>query len=150
MSLLAVLVPIGLVLLLRFLARKFDISDILPIGVALIVLLFVFTGPMAVFVCLLCATPWAVASYTAMSILLFRGGGAQRLRFTLAQLMGIVAWLAAWLGAWRGSLLWMLHEYSRLPMSPPDDCYVSTAAARGHRRRFVAGSTFPVAGRSTG
>ena len=27
----------------------------------------------------------------------------------------------------------MLHEYSRLPTSPPDDCYVSTAAARGHR-----------------
>ncbi|NQT13816.1 MAG: hypothetical protein HQ582_13770 [Planctomycetes bacterium] len=134
LSLLPVLVPIGLVLLLRFLARKFDISNILPIGIAVIVCLFASTGSMAVFLCLLCATPWAVASYAAMSILLFRGGGAERLRFTLAQLMGVVAWAAAWLGAWRGSFLWMLHEYSKLPTSPPDDCYVSTAAARGHRR----------------
>lgn len=137
-SLLAVLVPIGLVLLLRFLARKFDISNILSIGVAVVVCLFASTGSMAVFVCALCATPWAVASYTAMSILLFRSGGAERLRFTLAQLLGVVAWLAAWLGAWRGSFLWMLHEYSRLPTSPPDDCYVSTAAARGHRHLVLS------------
>lgn len=133
-SLLAVLVPVGLFLLLRFLVRKLDMIDAWTLSIALVACLFGLAGPLAVFVCLVCATPWAVASYAAMSILLFRDGGAERLRFTLAQLMGVVAWAAAWLGAWRGSFLWMLHEYSKLPTSPPDDCYVSTAAARGHRR----------------
>ena len=133
-SLLAVLVPVGIVLMLRPLTRRFDKTLAWSLPMALMVLPLMFVWPLGLFVCLFCATPWAVASYTAVSVLLFRGGGAQRLRFTLAQLMGVVAWLAAWLGAWRGSFLWMLHEYSRLPMSPPDDCYVSTAAARGHRR----------------
>jgi hypothetical protein len=131
---LAVLVPGGLILLIDYLARKFDKSDVWMLILALLVSAAVCLFSLALYVCLLCATPWAVASYTAMSVSLFRDGGAERLRFTLGQLLGVVAWAAAWLGAWRGSFLWMLHEYSRLPTSPPPDCYVSTAAARGHPR----------------
>jgi hypothetical protein len=46
----------------------------------------------------------------------------------------VLTWLAAYLGAWRTSFNWMLQEYAKLPTTPPQDCYVSTAAARGHRR----------------
>jgi hypothetical protein len=86
------------------------------------------------FVCLACATPWAVASYTVMAIFAARHSGVERLRFSLARLMGVVTWAAAFFGAWRTSVLLMLEEYAKLPTTPPPSCYVCTAAARGHRR----------------
>ena len=95
----------------------------------------IFGFPFLVFIlCLGCSTPWAVASYSAMAVYAFRNSGVKRLRFSLAQLLGVVTWLAAFLGACRTSVLWMLQEYAMLPTTPPEDCYVSTAAARGHRR----------------
>ena len=36
--------------------------------------------------------------------------------------------------AWRGAYALALAEYAKLPTEPPPDCYVCTAAARGHRR----------------
>ena len=69
-----------------------------------------------------------------MAIYAARHSGVKRLRFSLARLLGVVTWLAAYLGAWRTSVLLMLQEYAKLPTTPPEDCYVSTAAARGHRR----------------
>jgi hypothetical protein len=68
-----------------------------------------------------------------MTVYVARHSGAERLRFSLAQLFGLLAWLAAYLGAWRTSFIWMLQEYARLPTTAPTGCYISTAAARGHR-----------------
>lgn len=48
------------------------------------------------------------------------------------------AWLIGWLGsyavAWGGSIAMAIDVYRSLPTQPPPDCYVCTAAARGHRR----------------
>ena len=40
--------------------------------------------------------------------------------------------IAAYLAAWPGAVMLALHEYSKLPTSPPMGCYVCTAAAKGH------------------
>ncbi len=86
------------------------------------------------FLCLLCSTPWAVASYAAISVYAFRNSGTVRWQFNLARLMGVFTYLALHCGAWRISVEVMLREYSKLPTTPPETCYVCTAAARGHRR----------------
>ena len=109
------------------------------VGIAitlLFVLALVFVSvfvPVAILTCLWCSTPWAFAAYFITSFCLIRGSKA-KLRFTLAQLLGFVSWFAAHCGAWRLSFLWMLEEYSRLPTTPPQGCFVCTAVASGHPR----------------
>ncbi len=89
--------------------------------------------PIAILACLWCATPWALASYLMVSFRL-TGGREARFRFSLAQLLGFVSWFAAHCGAWRVSFTWMLEEYSRLPTTQPQGCFVCTAVANGHPR----------------
>ncbi len=147
-SALAATIAWGLVAVIYALARAFGwkllwaVAVLLPVGVALESMMWahprhsLFLGFLGsgCFVCLFCATPWAVMAYTEMAIYVSRRSGVRRLRFSLAQLLGVITWLAAYLGAWRTSLIWMLQEYAKLPTTAPDDCYVCTAAARGHRR----------------
>lgn len=45
----------------------------------------------------------------------------------------IVAWCLSWVVSWKLAIDVMLLEYSKLPMTDPN-CYVSSAAASGHRR----------------
>ena len=45
---------------------------------------------------------------------------------------GLTAWLGAYLAAWRFDILKMYELYAALPPTPPPDCYIATAAARGH------------------
>lgn len=60
--------------------------------------------------------------------------------------LGITAWLAAYAVAWRYDILKMYELYAKLPTEPPD-CYIATAAARGHpgfvhsRRIELSGGT---------
>jgi hypothetical protein len=44
---------------------------------------------------------------------------------------GLAVWLAGYIVAWSLSILKMFEVYEALPTSPPD-CYIATAAARGH------------------
>ena len=80
--------------------------------------------------------PWAVIAYSAMALRLMRRRRADRWQFSLAQLLGAPCrGSPRGRGAWRMSLLVVFEEYAKLPTSPPpSDCYVATAAARGHRR----------------
>ena len=101
-----------------------------------IALLFVVTAAaplIGLLVVAWCSTPWALASYLIASIRLLRGR-EERLRFSLTQLLGFVSWFAAHCGAWRVSFIQMLEEYSRLPTTPPQGCFVCTAVANGHPR----------------
>ena len=50
----------------------------------------------------------------------------------LSRSLGWLAWLAGLTAAWRFSILKMFEIYASLPPTPPD-CYIATAAARGHR-----------------
>jgi hypothetical protein len=82
-------------------------------------------------ICLLCSTPWALAAYLIVAARLVRESD-DKWRFTLAQLLALATWLAAHLGAWRFSFLVMLEHYSKLPTTPPEGCFVCSAAAKGH------------------
>lgn len=65
--------------------------------------------------------------------------------------VGVVAWLAAYAATLAIAARRMEEVYARLPTSPPEHCYVATAAARGHRSvvgswvcRSDHGKTFPL------
>lgn len=101
--------------------------------------------------CLYFSTPLAVAVYSIMSFDLLRPRSAERFRFSLAQLFLVCTWLTAHFAAWRAAVDRMLIEYAKLPTTPPEDCYVCTAAARGHgwltrtqRRRCPSGECYRV------
>jgi hypothetical protein len=53
-------------------------------------------------------------------------------RITSPRGLGLAAWASAYLVAWRYDLLKMYELYAALPPEPPPDCYIATAAARGH------------------
>ena len=66
---------------------------------------------------------------------------------TLPHGLGLTTWLAAYAAAWRYDILKMYELYAQLPLQPPD-CYIATAAARGHPQ-FVRAHTVQIAeGRS--
>lgn len=52
---------------------------------------------------------------------------------TLPRGLGIFAWLSAYAFALRFNILKMYELYNALPTAPPD-CYIATAAAKGHPR----------------
>jgi hypothetical protein len=113
----------------------------LSVAVGAIVLLCI---PYVIMLALLCSTPWAVASYAAMSYLVIRHRREKGFQFTLAQLLGVVTWFAAYCAAWRVAYLAVLEQYAQLPTEPPQGCYLCTATARGHRR-FVKSEEYVTA-----
>jgi hypothetical protein len=54
-------------------------------------------------------------------------------KITLPRGLGLTAWAAAYVAALRFDILKMYELYAALPPTPPD-CYIATAAARGHPR----------------
>jgi hypothetical protein len=52
-------------------------------------------------------------------------------KFSFAQGFGIFAWLSAYAFALRFNILKMFELYAALPTEPPN-CYIATAAAKGH------------------
>ncbi|MHC4605936.1 MAG: DUF6688 family protein [Planctomycetota bacterium] len=79
---------------------------------------------------LLAASYWAFVTYGFLSL--------QILHTRLPSAPARVRWgyLAAWLGAYAATL-WLsivraIEMYNSLPTEPPENCYISTAAARGH------------------
>jgi hypothetical protein len=145
LSVLAVLVPAGILWLDTLLIRKYGYAYV---SIALLIVV-VLLGPsyrgagflVAPTICLACSTSWALAAYAFVSARLIWAAPPPRFRFSLAQLLGATTWFAAHCGAWRASCLLMLQEYSRLPAAPPPTCFVCSAAARGHSR-LVGSQTY--------
>ncbi len=106
--------------------------------IAAIIMVCVFIPSLCFWIALVSSTTWAIIAYSMMSWRLLRRGGRGPWQFSLAQLFVFVTWLAAYCSAWRMSVMLMLAEYAKLPTSPPERCYVCTAAARGHR--WIVGS----------
>jgi hypothetical protein len=52
-------------------------------------------------------------------------------RHLLPRGLGVTVWVASYVTAWRYDILKMHELYAELPLVPPD-CYIATAAARGH------------------
>ena len=54
------------------------------------------------------------------------------IKLTLPRGLGLTMWIGAYVAAWRFDILMMYELYAALPPQPPPDCYIATAAARGH------------------
>lgn len=140
--------PLAIYVLLRFfewLHRK----TIIPIGwyiIAIIVvggilvgcvfdpdstLGLVVGGPMVA--SLTCGPVWAFLVYTYASLRLLRDPRNPGQLETLEKLSGVLYFAYAF-AACPISVLFSLNKYSSLPTQPVSQCYVVTAAARGHRR----------------
>ncbi|MCP4411257.1 MAG: hypothetical protein GY808_01600 [Gammaproteobacteria bacterium] len=110
---------IGLVLC--FLLIYF-ISDLFQPGSILFPALMIFiTGPF-----------WCLIIATLVSIRLLRTYELSR-QYHIKHSLGILVWLVSFIGAWRIAVLKTLEVYASLPTSSPD-CYIATAAAKGHPR----------------
>ena len=83
------------------------------------------------FVSLILSTPLAFLVYLGMSIRIIRIY-REDLRYSIAELMGAVTWLAMFFAAIRATITNSLAEYAQLPLEPPEGCYIATAAANGH------------------
>jgi hypothetical protein len=53
-------------------------------------------------------------------------------KLTRPRRLGLTAWAATYVVALRFDILKMWELYAALPPEPPPDCYIATAAARGH------------------
>jgi hypothetical protein len=131
LSFLAVSIPWAILYGLYFTNDK--IKKSLGINLIIALICIVFFPFVSVF-SLACSTSWAVASYATMSFFMIRHRKERGFQFSLAQLLGAVTWFGAYCASWRVAYLIVLEEYAKLPTEPPQDCYLCTAAARGHRR----------------
>jgi hypothetical protein len=125
------------VLAIRWLARPSKkalsiLTTILVLALGAAFIVFIICLPWLAMLSLVCSTPWAVAAYGSAAIWLVRQRGAPYFRYTLAQLLTAVTALAANFAAWRTAYEIMLIKYAELPTQPPPDCFVCSAAARGH------------------
>ena len=90
--------------------------------------------PFVVFVALLlCAPGFALFTYSLTSVRIFFSRKSSR-QLSLFEAMTITTWIAGFLAACRLSIKMSLSAYSALPTERPSNCYVATAAARGHQR----------------
>ena len=129
----------GVIWMLIFSLKSFDLAPIILICGFIILLLAAFVGgngAMIIFVApfsilLLLSTPLAFLAYLGMSIRILNQHAAAR-RFTLSQLMMWVTWFAAFVSAIQTTIKLSYAKYAQLPLEAPEDCYVATAASKGH------------------
>ena len=79
---------------------------------------------------LACAPFWSFLIMARTSYLLLKD---YETGFTLFGGVGLLAWLGGFTGAWTFAVLRTIQTYNALPPQPPD-CYIATAAAKGHPR----------------
>lgn len=147
--LLVYITPFFLVILYRWVISKwkaFWVNAVL-IGLGLISLIagMVLTDPDTPFVLILMllgisAPFWSFLIALQASRRLWK---YHETKLILPRGFGIFAWLSAYAFALRFNILKMFELYNALPTEPPD-CYIATAAAKGHPR-FVGSRTLILA-----
>jgi hypothetical protein len=116
----------------RWTARRVNnVLFISVLGVLLIAILIIrWNIPSLVLIALTLAAPfWSLLIALQAALWLFKN---YETRFTVPRGLGLTTWLAAYVVAWRFDILKMYELYAALPPEPPPDCYIATAAARGH------------------
>lgn len=84
-----------------------------------------------VFLSFIVGPSWTFAFYLWLSVRIFRHTRAQPAKLT-RHFLYWTAWIAGYAVAWRVAIELMLTKYAALPKEPPD-CYITTAAACGHK-----------------
>lgn len=95
-------------------------------GLVAVLMVLTVSAPFWSFLIAIRATIWLLKNYET--------------KFNLTRGLGLVTWFAAYAVAWRYDILKMVELYAALPKQPPPDCYIATAAARGHPRFVQAWS----------
>ena len=123
-----------------------DDKKLLILGTCL--LLFACTVPVIGiwFFALVSAAPLALVTYGWAATVCFMSIPKEDRRLSLKMAMMIVTWLSANFAAWRFAVNLMLAEYAALPTEPPDDCFIASAAAKGHSRFVGARCDTPING----
>jgi len=106
--LLIFILPVALIIV--WLARLYDLLFVVIAGVLM-------SGPFWSFLLAVRASIWLIKNYET--------------RISLPRGLQLTTWLAAYIVAWRLDILRMYDLYAALPPAPPN-CYIATAAARGH------------------
>jgi hypothetical protein len=100
-------------------------------GIAILGTQSILVALVPVILYLACVPYWACAMFTWLSYRVYmqsqKAGPALWVRALVW-----AGWIAAYVAAWRVSIYFALKYFEALPDSPPYDCYVATAAARGH------------------
>jgi len=116
----------------RWTSSKVNNALFILIPGALLIGTFITRGnfPFLVLVALTMAAPfWSFLLALQAAIWLFKN---YETKLTLPRGLGLAAWMVAYIAAWRFDILKMYELYAALPPTPPPDCYIATAAARGH------------------
>ena len=85
------------------------------------------------FLVMVFSTTLAAVTYGLLSLHVWRTAEDRRLRFGILQMLGGITWSASYLASWRLSVDMVIAEYAKLPVNQPSQCYVCTAASRGHQ-----------------
>ena len=89
----------------------------------------VFFPLILIFSLIYLATPAAFWVYLLMSIRTLKRND---LRFSIVEMLVGMTWVGVFFGAIRAIVANSLAEYSKLPLEPPEGCYIVTAAAKGY------------------
>jgi hypothetical protein len=124
-------------------ARRFTIRHLLVLTAAVAVLIAIarlagvppetllsVVSSVAMYVAM--ATPALCALAYARASIMIAQQTAQTTRLEY-RVLAAITWLVCWGGSWKLAVDIMLTEYAKLPVTDPN-CYVSNAAAHGHRR----------------
>jgi len=76
---------------------------------------------------------WALLAYGVAAFVLIDRPKAAAWRWKVRDALALTTWTACLFGAWRRAMDLAIQEYATLPMEAPN-CFVCSAAARGHRR----------------
>ena len=126
-------VPFIIRLLFMLAERKFGLKNAWIItSVLLVILVIIFPAAYMIFLyALLASGPyWCLIISTWVSIRLLKFYEFVEPHHP-KQGIGIFAWLVGFFGAWQIAFFRTIEAYNALPKSPPD-CYIATAAAKGH------------------
>ena len=94
----------------------------------------------------LAAAPfWCLAVYSIASFSVMKEQRHQK-SFSLFNMGALLTAIAGHLATWRHTVDQALRIYAELPTEPPEQCFIATAAARGHQR-FVGARPSPNAAR---
>ena len=72
---------------------------------------------------------WSFLLATQAALWLFKN---YETRLSPPRGLSLASWIAVYAAAWRFDILKMYELYAALPPQPPPDCYIATAAAKGH------------------
>ncbi len=118
----------------RMRGRHPDVSWVLMGSIAFVIAmgLGVLVWPAVVIITLLLAPAWTLLVYGLMAMRILATDFEQTDNSFAWPLLGI-GWVAAWGVSWVAAIYFAIEAYAKLPTAPPN-CYIATAAARGHRK----------------